>query len=54
MILSRDNRAVILEVNTIPGLTETSLLPKAAKTRGIDFVHLCLKLIELAYEEGEV
>lgn len=54
MILSRDNRPFILEVNTIPGLTETSLLPKAAKTKGIDFVQLCIKLIELAYAKAKV
>jgi D-alanine-D-alanine ligase len=49
MILSNDKAPFVLEVNTIPGLTETSLLPKAAKTVGIDFLELCLKLIELAY-----
>jgi D-alanine-D-alanine ligase len=31
----------ILEVNTIPGMTETSLLPMAAKARGISFPELC-------------
>jgi D-alanine-D-alanine ligase len=41
----------ILEVNTIPGLTSTSLLPKAAKTVGIAFNELCIKLIESAYEK---
>lgn len=39
----------VLEVNTIPGFTETSLFPKAAKQAGIDFGDVCLKLIELAY-----
>jgi len=51
MILNRDGLPVILEVNTIPGLTATSLLPKAAKVTGISFTRLCLKLIELAYEK---
>jgi D-alanine--D-alanine ligase len=51
MILSPDNLPFILEVNTIPGLTSTSLLPKAAKTHGIEFSELCLKLIKLAYEK---
>ncbi len=41
----------VLELNTIPGLTATSLLPKAAKVVGIDFGQLCLKLIWLAYEK---
>ena len=52
MILSTDNLPFILEVNTIPGFTKTSLLPKAAKTIGIDFSRLCLKLIQLAYEKA--
>lgn len=51
MILNEDNAAFVLEVNTIPGLTETSLLPKAAKKAGIGFSQLCLKLIRLAYEK---
>jgi len=50
MILSNRKVPFVLEVNTIPGLTSTSLLPKAAKTVGIEFNELCLKLIELAYE----
>lgn len=51
MILSKDQIPFVLEVNTIPGLTETSLLPKAARRVGIGFTQLCLKLIELAYEK---
>lgn len=53
MILSSDNKPFILEVNTIPGLTETSLLPKAAKVAGIGFRQLCLKLIRLAYDKAQ-
>jgi D-alanine-D-alanine ligase len=54
MILSKDNLPFVLEVNTIPGLTNTSLLPRAAKTQGIEFNELCLKLIKLAYEKTKV
>jgi len=53
MILDKDNRIFVLEVNTIPGLTETSLLPKAASKAGIDFLKLCLTLLELAYAKTE-
>ena len=53
MILSSDNIPFVLEVNTIPGLTLTSLLPKAAKVAGIDFSQLCIKLIRLAYEKTQ-
>lgn len=40
----------VLETNTIPGMTETSLLPLAAKTAGISFSGLLDKLIELSME----
>ncbi len=46
MILSEKGTPVVLEVNTIPGLTETSLLPKAALAAGIDFKNLVLKILE--------
>lgn len=39
MILSK-NKLYVLEINTIPGMTKTSLLPKAAKTAGIPFSRL--------------
>ena len=53
IILNEKNEPFILEVNTIPGLTQTSLLPKAAKELGISFTSLCLKLIRLAYEKTQ-
>jgi D-alanine-D-alanine ligase len=51
IILDGKNAPFVLEVNTIPGMTATSLLPKAAKKTGISFSALCLKLIKLAYEK---
>jgi len=39
--LAPDGRLYVLEMNTIPGFTETSLLPKAAACRGIGFSELC-------------
>lgn len=39
----------ILEINTIPGFTEFSLFPKAAKEAGYSFVQVCEKLLDLAY-----
>jgi len=38
----------VLEVNTIPGMTETSLLPKAAATAGIDYPSLCARIVQLS------
>jgi D-alanine-D-alanine ligase len=43
----------VLEVNTIPGMTPTSLLPEAAKAVGISFDRLLDMLIEFACEKGE-
>ena len=40
----------LLETNTIPGMTETSLLPDAARVYGLDFPSLCIKLIEFALD----
>lgn len=41
VLLDAANKPFVLEVNTIPGMTETSLLPKAAAVVGIDFAALC-------------
>jgi len=51
VILDKRNRPVVLEVNTIPGFTSHSLLPKAAAADNISFTELCLKLVRLAYEK---
>jgi len=48
MIVGDGGVPIILEVNTIPGMTETSLLPKAAAAAGIDFQQLCLKILTTA------
>ena len=39
---------VVLEINTLPGMTETSLLPKAAAALGISFPELCETMVRLA------
>jgi len=43
-----DGSPVVLEVNTLPGMTETSLLPKAAAAAGIPFPQLCERMVHLA------
>ncbi len=50
VLLDSANRPFVLEVNTIPGMTETSLLPKAAAASGIHFVELCLRIAALSIE----
>ncbi|MDD5669103.1 MAG: D-alanine--D-alanine ligase [Candidatus Omnitrophica bacterium] len=49
IILREDNIPFVLEVNTIPGLTQTSLLPKAARVIGIDFLNLCMRMLNTAF-----
>jgi len=44
----------ILEVNSIPGFTSHSLLPKAAAYAGIDFNQLCLKIVESAFNKRRI
>ncbi|HVM62137.1 MAG TPA: D-alanine--D-alanine ligase [Verrucomicrobiae bacterium] len=48
LMLSAVGELFVLEVNTIPGFTETSLLPKAARAAGIEFPELCARLVQLA------
>ena len=48
LILSETNEPFVLEVNTIPGMTEASLLPEAAAAAGISYVDLCQRIIELS------
>jgi D-alanine-D-alanine ligase len=45
-IVDKKNRPWLLEINTIPGMTETSLLPDAARASGLSFGELVLKIIE--------
>lgn len=49
VILDASQRPVILEVNTIPGLTPTSLLPKAAACIGLSYETLCEQLVQMAW-----
>ena len=41
----------ILEVNTVPGMTETSLVPKAAKVHGLNFSELVTKILQLSVKK---
>ena len=48
VMLDSQNRPYVLEANTIPGMTETSLLPKSAAADGLPFPELCKKIAELS------
>jgi len=45
-----DNQPLVLEVNTVPGMTSHSLVPMAAKRDGIDFDELCWRILETSFE----
>jgi len=48
-VMIRPNETLaVLEINTLPGMTETSLLPKAAAAAGIDYAELCQRMVDLA------
>ena len=49
-MLRDDRDPFVLEINTIPGMTSSSLLPKAALAMGMDFPALCVRIIELSLE----
>ncbi len=50
VMVRADGLPVVLEVNTLPGMTETSLLPKAAAAAGMNYAELCQRMIDLALE----
>ncbi|BDS07928.1 D-alanine--D-alanine ligase [Oceaniferula spumae] len=51
VLLDFDGNPYVLEANTIPGMTASSLLPKAAKAAGYEFGPLCQKIAELSLAE---
>jgi len=48
VLLDQDNKPYVLEANTIPGMTESSLLPKSAQAAGYGFAELCMKIIDIS------
>jgi D-alanine-D-alanine ligase len=48
LILAESGRAVCLEINTLPGMTDHSLLPKIAAHRGIDYATLVERILDTA------
>ncbi len=51
VLLDAAGQPQVLEVNTIPGMTSTSLLPKAAAAAGIGYGALCARILELSLKE---
>jgi len=50
IMLPDEGEPSVLEVNTIPGMTEASLLPEAAAAAGIGYTELCARIIELSQQ----
>lgn len=50
VMLRKDGQPFVLEINTIPGMTVSSLLPKAARVAGLEFPQLMERIIELSLE----
>jgi D-alanine-D-alanine ligase len=48
VILDAQNQPWVLEINTIPGMTESSLLPEAAAAVGISYAELCARVVALS------
>jgi D-alanine-D-alanine ligase len=51
-MLTSQGQPFVLEVNTIPGMTEVSLLPDAAAAAGISYTELCARIIKLSHAKG--
>jgi D-alanine-D-alanine ligase len=49
----REGRNWLLEVNTAPGMTSHSLVPKAAAVAGIDYQELCWRVLETSFREAQ-
>lgn len=50
ILLRADGEPFVLETNTIPGMTETSLLPKAAAAVGVDFLAVCEEIARISLQ----
>ena len=48
--MATDGTFYCLEANTLPGMTQTSLIPQAAAAAGITFPELCDRIVQLALE----
>ena len=48
VMLSEDGVPYVIEVNSMPGMTELSLVPDAGRAMGVEFPELCAHILELA------
>ncbi len=52
IMVTREGEPMVLEVNSLPGMTDSSLLPKAAAAAGLTFPELCQRMVELAWQRS--
>ena len=52
IIVRESGEPIVLEVNTLPGMTATSSLPKVAKAAGISYAELCQRMVDLAMKRA--
>ncbi len=52
IIIDKNKQPWLIEINTIPGMTETSLVPKAAKVAGLDFIQTVLTILKTSWESN--
>jgi D-alanine-D-alanine ligase len=53
VIVKPDGEPIVLEVNTLPGMTDSSLLPKAAAAAGIGYAELCQRMVDMALRRAK-
>lgn len=53
VMVKKNGDPVVLEVNTLPGMTELSLLPEAAKAAGLSYAGLCQRMVDLALKRKQ-
>jgi D-alanine-D-alanine ligase len=53
VIVKPGGEPIVLEVNTLPGMTDSSLLPKAAAAANIGYAELCQRMVEMALRRGK-
>ena len=51
MMISEDGNPYVIDINTVPGMTATSLVPDAARVMGMSFADLCEKLVMMALKK---
>jgi D-alanine-D-alanine ligase len=53
VIVKPGGEPIVLEVNTLPGMTDSSLLPKAAAAAGIGYAELCQRMVDMALRRAK-